>query len=276
MPHVLPAFRTQEPLLWLVGGGHHHRKQGYYYDARRRDDPAHAALQLTLGGVGFIHRHGGPRVLLPAGRAFFEHIPGPFEYGWASGDYEFVYVSIGGPDAQRWARHVQTLHGPTLEVGADPSVAQTMLALVEASRSGVLRDRYLISGQLYGLLMQLLSVLARRRIAETPLVSACLRIIDAEVDRPDLNVNAMAARLDRSREHLTREFRDVTGVSPSMYLTQTRVRLAAAELRAGDAKLETVARRSGFGSAEYLCRVFRKTVGVTPVQFRRRPWLVAP
>ena len=273
----LPALRTDEPLLWLVGCGHEIRKgPDYYYDARLRDDPPHVVLQLTIGGSGFIHSTGQSRILLPTGRAFLHAIPGPFAYGWASGDYEQVFVSFGGPAADEWMRHVHRLHGVVLDFGMDSSIAQTMLSVVEARASSRLTDRYLISGQLYGLLMQLLSVLARRRIAATPLVTACLGIIEAEGDHPKLNVNTLAERLHRSREHLTREFHDATGVSPSTYLTQTRVRLAAAELRAGDAKLETVARRSGFSSAAYLCRVFYKIVGVTPVQFRDRPWLVAP
>ncbi|MDB5327957.1 MAG: transcriptional regulator [Phycisphaerales bacterium] len=273
----LPALRTDEPLLWLVGCGHEVRRgPAYYYDASQRDEPPHVVLQLTLDGAAFVRPTGQAKMLLPTGHAFFHLIPGPFEYGWASGVYEQVFISLAGAAANEWMRHVHRLHGAVLDFGADPSVAQTMLSIVEAHASGRLIDRYFISGQLYGLLMQVLSVLARRRIAATRLVTACLEIIEAEGDRPKLNVNALASRLNRSREHLTREFHDATGVSPSTYLTQTRVRLAAAELRAGEAKLETVARRSGFSSAAYLCRVFQKTVGVTPVQFRERPWLVAP
>lgn len=273
----LPALRTDEPLLWLVGCGHEIRKgPGYYYDARRRDDPPHVVLQLTIGGSGFVQPANQSKIMLPTGRAFFRAIPGAFEYGWASGDYEQVFVSFGGTAAHEWMLHVHRLHGVILDFGMNSSIARTMLNVVEARTSGRLTDRYLISGQLYGLLMQVLSVLARQRIAATPLVTACLGIIETEGDHPKLNVNTLAERLDRSREHLTREFHDATGVSPSTYLTQTRVRLAAAELRAGEAKLETVARRSGFSSAAYLCRVFQKTVGVTPVQFRERPWLVAP
>ena len=233
-------------------------------------------LQLTLNGSGYYRREGEPRTVLESGRAFCDAIPGKFEYGWAGGAYELAYISFAGPAAQQWMRHIHRRYGPTLNFGHDESVAQTMLGLADARRAELLRDRYLISGQLYGLLMQVLSVLARSRIAATPLITECLRIIQAEADRPSLNVNALASRLNRSREHLTREFRDATGVTPLMYLTQTRVRMAAGELRSGTDKLTAVAHRSGFASAEYLCRVFRKTVGVTPVQFRDRPWLVAP
>ncbi|MGC4033810.1 MAG: AraC family transcriptional regulator [Tepidisphaeraceae bacterium] len=273
----LPALRTDEPLLWLSACGHETwRNERYYYDARTRDDPHHAVLQLTLGGQAFVKKIGGPKVLVPEGTAFFLPIPGEFEYGWESGTLELVFVSFAGPAAVEWMQHIHRLHGEVFHFGRDSAVRQTMLNVVETQASGRPTDRYLVSGQLYGLLMQALSVLARRRIAATPLVSRCLNLIETEADRPALNVNTLADRVGRCREHLTREFVDATGVSPLAYLTQTRVRLAAAELRAGDAKLETVARRSGFSSAAYLCRVFQKVVGVTPVQFRQRPWLVVP
>jgi AraC-like DNA-binding protein len=234
------------------------------------------ALQLTLGGRGFYQRNGESRVELPVGWAFLVQIPGNFSYGWVEGTYDLVFVSFTGLAAMRWMEHIHGQYGPVLDLGADQSVQQTMLSLVDAYAAGRLADRYLLSGQLYGLLMQLLSVLARRRIATTPLVAECLSVIAAEADRANLNVNALARRMKRSREHLAREFRRATGMSLLTYLTQSRVRLAAAELRAGEAKLELVARRSGFRSAAYLCRVFKETVGVTPVQFRDRPWLVAP
>ncbi|MGN6627595.1 MAG: helix-turn-helix transcriptional regulator [Tepidisphaeraceae bacterium] len=276
-PPTLPSLRTDEPLLWFAGGEHETwRDSSYFYDSRVRDDPPHAVLQLTLGGSGYYRRGGESRTLLPAGWAFCDMIPGHFEYGWAGGTYELIFISFAGQAAVRWVEHIHAHYGPTLDLGRDESVRQTMLGLVESAHAGLLRDRYLISGQLYGLLMQVLSVLARSRIAATPLVAECLQIIQSEASSPTLNVNGLADRLNRSREHLTREFRDATGISPSTYLTQTRVRLAAGELRSTDAKLTAIAHRSGFGSAEYLCRVFRKTVGVTPVQFRDRPWLVVP
>jgi AraC-like DNA-binding protein len=51
-----------------------------------------------------------------------------------------------------------------------------------------------------------------------------------------------------------------------------RARLALAErlLLEDDAKVETLARKSGFNSASHLARVFRRHTGETPAEFRRR------
>lgn len=283
-----PGFvRTVEPLIWYSGSGHEVRTgPHYYYDASTRGDLHHVVFQYTLAGCGFYRRRGGPRVLLTPGRAFIDSIPGPFEYGWAGdtpgadGVYEQLFVSLQGDTAVDWMKRITATHGHVLDFRDDPSVGETLRALVESLRTptpAVLRDRYVVSGQLYGLLMQVLSVLGRSRVDAAPLVTHAFRLVDAHAHESAFNVARLARSLDCSREHLAREFRRATGVSPLDHLTRRRIRLAATELRSGTAaKLDLVARRAGFASAGYLCRVFRRHVGVTPAQFRERPWLVVP
>jgi AraC-like DNA-binding protein len=100
--------------------------------------------------------------------------------------------------------------------------------------------------------------------------------IKARATYPGFDVTKLADELNCSREHLTRQFVSIIGVSPGEFLSQRRIRLAAAALRSTDAKLDAVARLAGFRSANYLCRSFRQRVGVTPAVFRRQPWLVTP
>jgi len=181
-----------------------------------------------------------------------------------------------GDVAKRWMKRLHATHGRILDFGSDRSVEGTLRSLVETARDGNLRDRYLVSGQLYGLMMQVLSVLSRSRVAAAPLAEGAIRLIHTHAPDPGFNVTALARRLDCSREHLAREFRRATGVTPLDYLTQHRVRLAGQSLRESPAKLTSVAHSAGFSSPAYLCRVFRRAVGVTPAQFRARPWLVVP
>lgn len=287
-------------------------------------------LQVTLRGCGFYRRKGGEgsetRELLTPNRAFLDVIPGAFEYGWAGdeagagGVYEQVFISMQGEIARQIARHIHRVHGPVLDFGSDLSVAETMLAFVDAIhpprraepspidrtlratgkgkwRAGEERlalasrrrvegsgavgvesrvNRYVASGQLYGLLMHVLSVLTRSREMSAPLVARAIELIETHASDPAYNVARLAGTLDCSREHLAREFRRATGATPLEYLTRRRVRLAGAELRAARDKLEVIAPMCGFTSAAYLCRVFRKMAGVTPQQYRERPWMVLP
>lgn len=279
-------MRTTEPLLWYAGAGHEIRYgPHYHYDAATRQESGHLVLQYTIAGCGFYRRHTGQRILLPAGKAFIDWIPGPFEYGWAGdapgaeGKYEQVFLCLQGDLAVQWMKQLARRHGHVLDFGDDSAMGDSLLGFLDwitEHGNASARDRYVVSSHLYGLLMRIMSALSRSKTDASPLVARTLAIIEKDANDPGLNIVRIARALDCSREHLTREFRQTVGVAPIDYLTRHRVRQVAAELRAGHTKLETIARRCGFTSAAYLCRVFRKVVGATPTQFRERPWLVVP
>jgi AraC-like DNA-binding protein len=269
--------RTDEPLLWLHGAGHETRGDAsYYYDASRRTDPPHVTLQLTLAGEGFYADARGGRVLLPAGRAWIDIIPGRFEYGYhpSARAYEHVFLSLGGPVAMRWCGRIARDFGHVLNFGPRSAVEAQMLTLAHAREAAALPDRYLLSGQLYQLIMTIYSTLRGSRVNTSPRVARAMDLIAAHAHEHDFNIDALAARLRCSREHLSRQFRTAAGVSPSDCLMQHRIRLAARLMRETDDKLESIARRCGLSGANYLCRVFRAQTGVTPARFRARPWMV--
>lgn len=86
----------------------------------------------------------------------------------------------------------------------------------------------------------------------------------AEVARPEATVSSLANALGRTRQRTRARFTQFGGTSPSALLRQARVRRAAELLRAGDTDLTPIARASGFGSRQALCRAFRRELGVSP------------
>ena len=149
-----------------------------------------------------------------------------------------------------------------------------MLAIAHQHAAGTLKDRYLISAQLYQLLMTTFSSLTAARLSSASRLGAAMSLVHEHGHDPNFNVTELARRLHCSREHLTRQFSQTVGVTPLDYLLHHRLRQAMQELRSDDDKLENLARRCGFSSANYLCRAFRRRFGVTPAVFRRNPGLV--
>lgn len=264
--------RTDEPLMWLVGAGHERiDSASYFYDARLRKDPPNYCLQLTLSGSGFYKDANGRRVLR-AGMAFFHMIPGEFEYGFDAqegGVYEQVWVTASGPQAQLWGKRIIASFGHILDFGPGSAVEPLMLAIARR-REEAGPDRYLLSAQLYQLYMTVLSILNQSRVRGPRMMAAVSQILSRAADRT-FTIAELAQGLDCSREHLTRQFRAATGVSPSEFLMQHRLRLAARELRQSEDKLDRIARRCGFAGANYLCRAFGRGMGMTPAQYRRNP-----
>lgn len=65
-------------------------------------------------------------------------------------------------------------------------------------------------------------------------------------------------------------FKDVTGMRPAEYLRRLRVRRAALLLGEGHGSVTEVAAQCGFENLNYFCRVFRREMGQSAREYRRR------
>lgn len=86
----------------------------------------------------------------------------------------------------------------------------------------------------------------------------------------DLPIQGVAGAIGVSPSHLARLFRRETGMTVKQYVTGVRVEVAKRLLLDTDTKLEPVAERLGFCDAPHLSRVFRRSVGRWPGEYRRK------
>lgn len=83
-------------------------------------------------------------------------------------------------------------------------------------------------------------------------------------------VEEVSEAMGVSKCHLIRVFSAAVGISPGQYLTSVRLAAAKELLLTGEYTLEHIAGLCGFSGANYFCRVFRRTEGCTPTQWRDR------
>jgi transcriptional regulator GlxA family with amidase domain len=67
-----------------------------------------------------------------------------------------------------------------------------------------------------------------------------------------------------------RRFSKATGMSPLEYVHRLRIEEAKQMLETSDAQIEAVAAEVGYQDASFFGRLFRRRVGLTPAQYRRR------
>lgn len=84
----------------------------------------------------------------------------------------------------------------------------------------------------------------------------------------DLPVEEIAAMAGQSSSHLSRLFRNETGVSIVDYLTRIRMDEAKRILSVGGESIREVATAVGYKDPNYFARVFRRETGLTPREFR--------
>ncbi len=84
-----------------------------------------------------------------------------------------------------------------------------------------------------------------------------------------VSLEEMAEHARMSVRTFTRRFREETGTSPRQWLLQQRIAHAQLLLESTDLGVETVARRSGLGSATALRQHLQASIGVAPTAYRR-------
>ena len=98
------------------------------------------------------------------------------------------------------------------------------------------------------------------------------RLMDFVRARPGVphTVASLAARAAMSPRTLQREFTASTGLAPHRWLVAERIERAKELLETTRLSAQGIATRVGLGSAESLRHHFRRRVGTTPGQYRRR------
>lgn len=102
-----------------------------------------------------------------------------------------------------------------------------------------------------------------------PIVVRALEHLHAEPAAP-WTVESLARRVNASRASLAARFRAGVGQAPMAYLARWRLTLAGDLLLAPDVTVAAVARSVGYENPYAFSTAFKRHVGTTPTEFRRR------
>jgi len=86
----------------------------------------------------------------------------------------------------------------------------------------------------------------------------------------DLSISALAKIAAMSTRNFARVFTREVGISPSEYVSRTRIDVARYLIEGSQLSLEAVAAKSGFGSERAMRRAFIAHIGTTPTDYRER------
>ena len=86
----------------------------------------------------------------------------------------------------------------------------------------------------------------------------------------NITLDLLAELTHMNKFYLVHSFTKYTGLSPINYLTQKRIQIAMDLLASTDYSIAQVASNVGFSSQSYFSQVFRKALGMTPVQYRKK------
>jgi len=87
---------------------------------------------------------------------------------------------------------------------------------------------------------------------------------------PDFSVEDIAVRTGISQVHLRRLFKTARNTSPVRYVNYLRLEKAKNMLTASNFTIAEIALSVGFRDPYYFSRLFKKEVGITPMEYRKR------
>jgi len=158
-----------------------------------------------------------------------------------------------------------------------PSEFETCRTLLDALCQLTHADHRTHYGDQIGLLIQILSLLARS-VPPPPAsgtarsgraVAMALKLID-DAPTHEWTLGGLAARVHIEPTYFSRLFRAAVGLPPMAYLARRRLEVATTLLRREDLAIGAVGAMAGWPDANYFSRSFRKHFGMTPTRYRER------
>lgn len=96
-------------------------------------------------------------------------------------------------------------------------------------------------------------------------ITACISI---NYSNADLSISSISEALYLTSTYLCMLYKKETGKTINQYITEVRLEKAKEHLRQTDSKLYAIAEKVGFGDGKYFTKVFEKSVGMKPKQYR--------
>lgn len=100
-------------------------------------------------------------------------------------------------------------------------------------------------------------------------VNRAVSYIRANYHRPELSVAELSEYLQLNRSHVSRIFKEITGKTPSEFISSYRISIAKKLLATTDMSIIDICQEIGISSEQYFSRLFSKKVGISPRSFRR-------
>ena len=245
-------------LFDVVKGRHQNAGKSRYISARHCD-----AFTYTLTGTSRYQFEDGTEFTVRAGEIMFitrdarytvEILEAPYEFifcdFWFDGE-EARKCSVCSPGNREYAEHLFTKLLRTYGNPSGIAVTECMSILYEIYRLILTTAN-----------REYLARSSRDKIEEIK------EAIDANYKNTSLSISSLARDAGMSEVHLRKLFKARYDICPSQYMISVRLGRAKELMKYPFLTLEECALQSGFSSLSYFCRVFKKVMGITPLQYR--------
>jgi len=153
------------------------------------------------------------------------------------------------------------------DAGADAYISKPFeLELLEARIRNLLNKRKIKNETYKSSLDVNISELEYNSIDEEFLKEA-IKVVEENIADFDFTQEVLMAHLNSTRSTLYRKLKSLTGLSPSEFIKNIRMKHACAMLEKGSGNISDVAYAIGFNDPRYFSTCFRQEFGITPTEY---------
>lgn len=245
----------------------------YYYSCGDfRQSHTHCIFHYTLRGSGMTWI--GDRDYYTKPDVGFLNIVNDENCGYKYADnskeeWEFIVICFDKGNTRQIVKEMLDTYGPLYAIPRDNEVISEIINLYTMSPEGSLTKN-----ESYQLFSRLIGALIDSKDNDRPgqsdrLVSEAEKYIEEKLDEYP-TVNSVSYALNVSREHLSRSFRALTGISMKNYIASRQLSRICQLLTANKLSCDAVAEKMHFSSGSNLIQFFKKHTGMTPKEYRKR------
>ena len=258
------------PIKLLTTGLEEISSSSYRLDNRQREECY--LFQYTLSGSGTVVIK-GKKHTVSHGEGFFLRIPDDDEYYFDEKEnispWKFIYVKFCGDGCMPYYSLIKENIGNICRINENAKCITSLAEIHRRASVGLISDSFTGERLTFDFLCKLCSDLLNDENHFSDIVLKAKRIIENEYMSVD-GIYDISQRLGISQSHLSRKFSDEVKASPIDYLTRVRLQEAVNLLNESDESVESISKKCGFSCGNYFCKVFRKNMGISPLEYRMR------
>ena len=266
---------------WFAHGADETRELSFLFCGRQNYQPGemvgpavreHYLVHYCLSGRG-VYRAQGVKYEIGPGEGFLI-LPGELT-SYQADDQEpwsHIWVGFTGSRAAGYLRSCGLGQDRrTFQCAQSQQLEACVAAMLEFDTAGA-GNELLLLGELYVFLgwiaQSAQSTVRRSRETAAEYVELAMEYIRSHFQE-DLTVAKLAQYVGLNRSYLTTVFQNTINMSPQQYLMRFRMEWAAKVLCEDKLTVGEIARSCGYPDPLTFSKAFKRTLGVTPTQYRR-------
>ncbi len=249
------------------------KEPSYRNSGRKRAGMQGCQLSYTLEGEGRFFENGTEHRLLPGTAFLHKHDDKGTVYYYPPNEtkvWRFLWISFYGETLDRMVMDLVNRYGYIYKLPRNRGIIKRL----EGYRN--YRDAVQALTPLGGakLVMDVLTSLGEsfekehENDPQSNLVRKAQQMIFENLHK-NMGINDIADKLQVSREHLSRVFKQQAGVSPIDYIIQRKIKFACHLLKNTNFTCKEIAERIGYENPTSFTRAFKNILKISPKELRR-------